>query len=55
MANIIIRDEQRSADERRVAETFGANMASAEQREHVEYISAKSREAMAAMHRMEGR
>lgn len=55
MANIIIRDEQRSADERRVAETFGANMASAEQREHVEYISAKSREAMAAMHRMEER
>lgn len=53
MANIIIKDEQRHADERRVAETFGVNMSNAEQREHIEYISAKSREAMAAMQRME--
>lgn len=55
MAYVIVKDEQRQADERRIAESFGANMGSAEKRELVEHVAARSREAYAELKHMEDR
>lgn len=55
MAYVIVKNEQRQADERRVAQTFGANMAKAESRELVEHVAARSREAYAELKHMEDR
>lgn len=55
MAYVIVKNEQRQADERRVAETFGANMSSAEKRELVEHVAARSREVYAELKHMEAR
>lgn len=55
MANVIIKSEQRRADELRVAETFGVNMNRSEGREYVEHIAARSREAYNAINKMEGK
>lgn len=55
MANIIIKSEDRKQREAFVARSFGANMQSKEQREHVECITARTKEAHDELRRMEER
>lgn len=56
MANIIIKSDERRADEARVMEQFGQNCraATSETREQAECIAAKTREAFKEMEKMEG-
>lgn len=53
MANIIIKSEDRKQREAFVARSFGANTQSKEQREHVECIAARTKEAHDELKRME--
>jgi hypothetical protein len=55
MANIIIKSEDRKQREAFVARSFGANTQSKEQREHVECIAARTKEAHDELKRMEDR
>ncbi|HRS66613.1 MAG TPA: hypothetical protein P5519_12080 [Spirochaetia bacterium] len=55
MANIIIKSEDRKQREAFVARSFGANTQSKEQREHVECIAARTKEALGELKRMEDR
>lgn len=50
---IIIKSDERRAQEERVMRSFGANPASREQREAAECIAARSREAYGELKRME--
>ena len=53
MANIIIKSEERKADEARVMRSFGVNTADRGAREAAELVAARSREAYNEMKRME--
>jgi len=55
MTNIIIKSEDRKQREAFVARSFGANTQSKEQREHVECIAARTKEALGELKRMEDR
>jgi hypothetical protein len=55
MTNIIIKSEDRKQREAFVARSFGANTQSKEQREHVECIAARTKEAHDELKRMEDR
>jgi hypothetical protein len=55
MANIIIKSEDRKQREAFVARSFGANTQSKEQREHVECIAARTKQAHDELKRMEER
>jgi hypothetical protein len=55
MANVIIKSEDRKNREAFVARSFGANTQSKEQREHVECIAARTKEAHDELKRMEDR
>lgn len=55
MANIIIKSEDRKTREAFVARSFGANIQSKEHREHVETITARTKEAHETLKRMEER
>ena len=53
MANIIIKSEERKQAEAYVSRSFGANLRSAADREHVECIAARTDEAYKKLKRME--
>ena len=55
MANIIISQRTESKGEAFIARSFGANTQSKEQREHVECIAARTKEALGELKRMEDR
>lgn len=55
MCNVIVKSDQRRNDEFRIAESFGVNMKNAENRELIEHVAARSREAYTELKHMEAR
>lgn len=53
MANVIIKSDERRAQEERVLQSFGANRADSAAREAAAVIAARSQEAYNEMRRME--